>query len=158
MNTNMKRRVFLKRSLSAGTLGVAVAAGLLSPQAILAAWNETAFSAKSENDAIASAMGDASATTSADITFYKTESKAQNGAVVPVSVKTSIPGVTSIALLVEKNSTPMSIVFNLPKGSLADVSTRLKMGKTGDVIAVVKAGGKLYSARKNIEVTEGGCS
>ena len=62
MNTSMKRRVFLKRSLSASTLGVAVGAGLLSPQAILAAWNEASFQAKSEKDAIASAMGDASTT------------------------------------------------------------------------------------------------
>lgn len=158
MNTNMKRRVFLKHSLSAGALGVAVGAGLLSPQAVLAAWNETAFTAKSENDAIASAMGGASVDASKDITFYKTNDKAENGAVVPVSVKTSIPDVASIALLVEKNATPMSIVFNMGAGAVADVSTRLKMGKAGDVIAVVKAGGKLYSARKYIEVTEGGCS
>ena len=51
----------------------------------------------------------------------------------------------------------MSAVFHLPKGTLGDVSTRLKMGKTGDVIAVVKAGGKLHSARKSVKVTIGGC-
>lgn len=156
MNTSMKRRVFLKRSLSASTLGVAVGAGLLSPQAILAAWNQAAFEAKSEKDAINSAMGDTSTTTSADITI-KAPDIAENGAVVPVSVNTSIADVASIAMLVEKNGTPMSAVFNLPKGTLADVSTRLKMGKTGDVIAVVKAGGKLYSARKSVKVTIGGC-
>ena len=156
MNTSMKRRVFLKRSLSASTLGVAVGAGLLSPQAILAAWNEASFQAKSEKDAIASAMGDASTTASEEITI-KAPDIAENGAVVPVAVKASIADVTSIAMLVEKNGTPMSAIFNLPKGTMADVSTRLKMGKTGDVIAVVKAGGKLYSARKSVKVTIGGC-
>ena len=156
MNTSMKRRVFLKRSLSASTLGVAVGAGLLSPQAILAAWSEATFKAKTEKDAIASAMGDASTTASEDITI-KAPDIAENGAVVPVAVKASIADVTSIAMLVEKNGTPMSAIFNLPKGTVADVSTRLKMGKTGDVIAVVKAGGKLYSARKSVKVTIGGC-
>ena len=156
MNTSMKRRVFLKRSLSASTLGVAVGAGLLSPQAILAAWNEATFKAKTEKDAIASAMGDASTIPSADITI-KAPDIAENGAVVPVAVNTSIADVTSIAMLVEKNGTPMSAIFNLPAGTIADVSTRLKMGKTGDVIAVVKAGGKLYSARKSVKVTIGGC-
>lgn len=156
MNTSMKRRVFLKRSLSASTLGVAVGAGLLSPQAILAAWNEAAFQAKSEKDAISSAMGDASTAASADITI-KAPDIAENGAVVPVTVDSTLADVTSIALLVEKNGTPMSAVYSLPKGTLANVSTRLKMGKTGDVIAVVKAGGKLYSARKSVKVTIGGC-
>ena len=156
MNTSMKRRVFLTRSLSASAVGAAIGAGLLSPQAILAAWNESAFAAKNEKDAIAAAMGDASTTASTDI-MIKAPDIAENGAVVPVTVKSSLASVTSIGLLVEKNGTPMSAIFNLPKGSLADVATRLKMGKTGDVIAVVKADGKLYSARKSVKVTIGGC-
>ena len=36
-------------------------------------------------------------------------------------------------------------------------STRIKMGKTSKVIAVVKAGGKVYSASKDVKVTIGGC-
>ncbi len=156
MNTSMKRRVFLKRSLSASTLGVAVGAGLLSPQAILAAWNEAAFQAKSEKDAVSGAMGDASTAASTDITI-KAPDIAENGAVVPVTVDSTLADVNSIALLVEKNGTPLSAVYSLPKGTLANVSTRLKMGKTGDVIAIVKAGGKLYSARKSVKVTIGGC-
>ena len=76
---------------------------------------------------------------------------------MPVSIKANLDDVTSIALLVEKNATPLSAVFHLPAGTLPDVSTRVKMGKTGDVIAVVKAGGKLYSARKGVKVTIGGC-
>jgi sulfur-oxidizing protein SoxY len=31
------------------------------------------------------------------------------------------------------------------------------MAKTGDVIAIVKANGKLYSATKEVKVTIGGC-
>jgi sulfur-oxidizing protein SoxY len=77
--------------------------------------------------------------------------------VVPVSIVAQMDGVDSIALLVEKNANPLSAIFHLPKGTLPDVSTRVKMGKTGDVIAVVKAGGKLYSARKSVKVTIGGC-
>lgn len=156
MNTSIKRRLFLKSGLTAGTLGVAVGAGLLTPGAVVAAWNEGAFKSKSVDDAIKSAMGSASTSPSGDITI-KAPDIAENGAVVPVSVTTTLPGVESIAMLVEKNGTPMSAVFHLPKGTLGDVSTRLKMGKTGDVIAVVKAGGKLHSARKSVKVTIGGC-
>ena len=60
MSMNIKRRVFLKGSLAAGTLGVAAGAGLLTPQAVIAAWNEKAFHAESIDDALSAAMGTAS--------------------------------------------------------------------------------------------------
>ena len=154
MNINQKRRVFLKGSLAAGALGAA--AGLLTPGAVLAAWNKNAFTAKSIDEAIAASNGKPVTTPSPDITI-KAPDIAENGAVVPVSVVTKMKGVDSITLLVEKNATPLSAIFHLPKGTLPDVSTRVKMGKTGDVIAVVKANGKLFSARKGVKVTIGGC-
>ncbi|WP_456405346.1 thiosulfate oxidation carrier protein SoxY [Thiolapillus sp.] len=154
MSLNQKRRVFLKGSLAAGTLGAA--AGLLTPGMVLAAWNKTAFTAKDIDEAIAAAAGSPTTTPSTEITI-KAPDIAENGAVVPVSVATKMDGVESITVLVEKNATPLTAIFNLPKGTLPDVSTRVKMGKTGDVIAVVKANGKLYSARKSVKVTIGGC-
>ena len=156
MSTNTKRRVFLKGSLAAGTIGVAAGAGLLAPQAVIAAWNEAAFKAKSIDDALTAAMGGASNTAS-DAIKIKAPDIAENGAVVPVSVSTDMAGAESIALLAEGNASPMVATFDLGPGAMADVSTRIKMGKTSDVIAVVKANGKLYSARKSVKVTIGGC-
>jgi sulfur-oxidizing protein SoxY len=156
MSMNTKRRVFLKGSLAAGTIGVAAGAGLLAPQAVIAAWNEAAFKAKSIDDALTAAMGGASNTAS-DAIKIKAPDIAENGAVVPVSVSTDMAGAESIALLAEGNASPMVATFELGEGALADVSTRIKMGKTSDVIAVVKANGKLYSARKSVKVTIGGC-
>lgn len=156
MNANLKRRVFLKGTLAAGMVSIAAGAGLLTPRMVLAGWNKSAFDAKGIDDAIKAAMGSPSTATSDAITI-KAPDIAENGAVVPVSVVTTLAGVESIALLVEKNGTPLSAVFSLPKGTQADVSTRLKMGSTSDVVAVVKAGGKLHSARKSVKVTIGGC-
>ena len=156
MSMNIKRRVFLKGSLAAGTVGVAVGAGLLAPQAVVAAWNEKAFKAESVDDALAAAMGDASNTAS-DAIKIKAPDIAENGAVVPVSVSTDMADVESIALLAEGNNTPLVATFMLGEGAIADVSTRIKMGKTSDVIAIVKSGGKLHSARKSVKVTIGGC-
>jgi len=154
MSLNQKRRVFLKGSLAAGTLGAA--AGLLTPGAVLAAWNKNAFTSKNIDEAIAGVVGNPVTTPSKDITI-KAPDIAENGAVVPVSVSTDMDGVESITLLVEKNASPLAAVFHLSKDSLPDVSTRVKMGKTSDVIAVVKANGKLFSARKGVKVTIGGC-
>jgi len=156
MNTSIKRRLLLKGSLAAGAVGTAVGAGLLAPQTLLAAWNKAAFESKSVDESIAAAMGNAT-TQASDAIEIKAPDIAENGAVVPVSVSSTLGSVESIAILVEKNGTPMSAVFQLPQGTKADVSVRLKMGKTGDAIAVVKAGGKLYSARKSVKVTIGGC-
>ncbi len=82
---------------------------------------------------------------------------AENGAVVPVGCTSKLPNTTDIYLIVEKNPTPMSCAFMIPAGTAADVQTRLKMGQSTNVVAVVKADGKLFSAVKETKVTLGGC-
>jgi sulfur-oxidizing protein SoxY len=62
-----------------------------------------------------------------------------------------------IAILADKNGTPLSCKYILGANTAGYISTRLKMGKTGNVIAVVKSGGKLYKAHKEVKVTIGGC-
>jgi sulfur-oxidizing protein SoxY len=82
---------------------------------------------------------------------------AENGAVVPISVTTSLPDVTSISLLVADNPNALAASYRIPPGTMPSVANRLKMAKTSNVIAVVEAGGKLYSASKEVKVTIGGC-
>ena len=152
----MQRRSFLKGTLAGSTVAVAMGAGLLSPRQVLAAWPKSAFDAKSVQDALNGLFGSAESTPSTDITI-KAPDIAENGAVVPVSVSTGISGVTDIAIIAEKNGSPLAANFKLSDQAKGFVSTRIKMGKTSDVIAVVKSGGKAYSARKNVKVTIGGC-
>ena len=152
----MKRRTFLKGTFAATTAGIAIGAGLLSPSTILADWAEhkDAFAAMSLKDAITAIGGIGEAST--DITITAPDI-AENGAVVPVEITSTIAGVTSIHILVEKNSQPLSAIFTLGKKAETYVSNRFKIGKSGDVIAVVKAGDKVYNAKKQVKVTKGGC-
>ena len=152
----MKRRSFLKGTLAGGTVAVAVGAGLLSPRTVLAAWPESAFGAKSIQDAMSNLYGTADNTATGDIKI-KAPDIAENGAVVPVTVSTKMSNVSAIAIIAEKNGTPLAANFELASNAKGTVSTRIKMGKTMDVIAVAKSGGKLYTARKNVKVTIGGC-
>ncbi len=152
----MQRRTFLKGSLAGTTVAVAVGAGLLSPRAVLAAWPKSAFAAKTVQDALSAIYGSADTSPSNDIKI-KAPDIAENGAVVPVTISTSIPGISDIAIIVEKNGLPLAANFKLSSSSKGFVATRIKMGKTSNVIAVVKAGGKSYSARKDVKVTIGGC-
>jgi sulfur-oxidizing protein SoxY len=153
----MQRRTFLKGSLAGSAVAVAVGAGLLTPQMVLAAaWPKAAFEAKSVDSALSSLFGSADNTPSGDIKI-KAPDIAENGAVVPVTVNASIKGVENIAIIAAKNGTPLSANFLLGSGTHASVATRIKMGKTSDIVAIIKANGKLYSARKNVKVTIGGC-
>ena len=151
-----KRRILLKGSLAAGSVGVAVSAGLLTPRAVLGAWNEGAFGATDISTALNDLLGSDATETSADITI-KAPDIAENGAVVPITVESTIEGAQSISIIASGNGTPLVASFELGENAIPFVSTRIKMGKTADVVAVVKAGDKLYSGAKNVKVTIGGC-
>ncbi|MEW6331958.1 MAG: thiosulfate oxidation carrier protein SoxY, partial [Pseudomonadota bacterium] len=66
------------------------------------------------------------------------------------------PNVEAIAVFVEKNPSPL-VAHASFTGADGYFSARMKMGQTSDVHAVVKAGGKLYTAKQNVKVTVGGC-
>jgi sulfur-oxidizing protein SoxY len=149
MDTN--RRALLK---SAGAFGVLIAAGVISAADVLAADVQSGFDAKNLADALRILGG--TAADSKEITIT-TPDIAENGAVVPVSVSSTLAGTTEIYLFVEKNPNPMAAVFMIPADTEPMVQTRLKMGQSTNVLVVVKAGGKLYSASKETKVTLGGC-
>ena len=155
--TTLNRRTFLKGTLASGVLTVAASAGLLKPtQVLAAAWPKSAFDAKTMDAAISGLYGNASVAPNAAITI-KAPLQAENGAVVPITVSTTLPNVESIAILVDKNATPLICNVALMNGAQGYFSARMKMGKTSDVKVIVKAGGKLHSASQQIKVTVGGC-
>ena len=151
------RRDVLKAGGGMTLMGLLVAAGWLAPgEAAAQAWNKSAFEAKTLDEAV-KAMGGGAAAQSKDIAFVSTPDIAENGAVVPVGVTSSIPKTESIAILVEKNPNVLAASFDIPAGTDPSVSTRVKMGQSSNVYAVVKADGKYYVAAKEIKVTLGGC-
>lgn len=153
MKTNAARRKML--GLGLATLGSA-ALGLLTPlMAIAGQRNRAAFDAKGPADAM-KALGADAAVSSSDITL-KIADVADNGAVVPVTVSSSIPGADYIAIVVDKNPFPLTAEFELSHGAEAYVSTRIKMGQTSPVRAIVRAGGKTYTTVKEVKVAAGGC-
>ena len=153
--TNMKRRTFLKGTAGGSMIGLAISAGLLKPRLVLAAWPQTGFEAKTVDGAL-NALHQSSGTAPSKDINIKAPDIAENGAVVPITVTTTLPAEV-ITLIVEKNPSPLAGNFIMGTGVMGYVSTRVKMGKTSKLIAVVKAGGKLHSADKEVKVTIGGC-
>jgi sulfur-oxidizing protein SoxY len=151
------RRILLKGSLAAGTVGVAIGAGLLSPRLVLAAaWPEAAFTAKDVQGALQGLFG-GQAVEASDAITIKAPETADNGAVVEITVETTLPGAKSISIVASENPTPLVASFELGESVVPFVTTRIKMAKTADVIALVKTADKVYSAKKNVKVAVGGC-
>lgn len=144
------RRLFIR-----GGLALLAVASL--PRALMAAvWPENVFGSSAAGEAMTAMFG-TDVTTPSDQITLKLPEIAENGAVVPVSIKTTLPNVESISIVVEKNPRPMAATFEIPAGTVPDISSRIKMGQTSDVMAVVKTPDGIYSTSKQVKVTIGGC-
>ena len=148
------RRSFLKAGGAAALLA-AFGTALLKPGRALAAWNKSAFEAKSAADAMR-VLGMAGAEESKAIDIRAPEI-AENGAVVPIDITSNIPGTTAISVFIEKNPFPYTGTFDFSQGSMPYVHLRVKIGESSPVRVVATAGGKHYTAVKEVKVTIGGC-
>ncbi len=144
------RRATLRLLALLGVAGIAGTARAAAP-----GWPEEAFRQKTEADAVKLLYG--KPFEASDKVTLEVPEIAENGAVVPISVSTELPGVTTISILVPENPFTLAASYTFPEGTLPSIGCRLKMAKTSNVIAIVEAGGKLYAATKEVKVTLGGC-
>ena len=152
-----RRRLILKGAAVLALIGMAGIRFDLTP-AFAAAndkYPEDAFKQKNSDDAIKALYGKAAE--ASDKIKLDAPEIAENGAVVPVAVSSTLPDVTSISILVAENPNALIASYRIPGGTIPNVANRIKMAKTSNVTAVVEAGGKLYSASKEVKVTVGGC-
>ncbi len=152
---NEFRRSFLGFACNTAALAIAAAAGLLKSGQSWAAWNKAGFESKALAEAMKS-LGAVNPVESRDIVITAPDI-AENGAVVPVAVTSRIPNTQQISIIAEKNPFPLAATFDVASGGEGYVSTRIKMGQTSDVWAVVKAGSQYFIAKKEIKITVGGC-
>ena len=146
----LPRRNFLQLMLGAG------AALLMLPlQALAALWNKAAFEATTRAEAV-QVLEVATETPSDEIDIVAPDF-AENGAVVQVEVRSRIAGTEAIAILVDKNPTPLIANFMFSNGAEPAVVTRIKMAETSNLQVIVKAGDRYFSAAKQVEVSLSGC-
>lgn len=89
---------------------------------------------------------------------------AENGNTVPISVSVESPMteesyVESVVILAEGNPNPAVATFHFsPASGKARASTRMRLAKTQNVIAVAKMNdGSVFTDTRNVKVTIGGC-
>jgi sulfur-oxidizing protein SoxY len=154
---NHKRREVLKSGGAASVFGLFIAAGLVMPRdASAQEWNAGAFQGKTLAEVL-KALGASGVSETKAVNWGTTPEIAENGAVVPVAVASNLPGTDWIALLVLKNPNMLAAAFDIPAGTDPSISTRVKMGQSSDVHALIRAGGKYFVATREIKVTLGGC-
>ena len=153
---NLKRRLVLQSFMVGGATWLALGSGLLTSGRVWAAWPKEAFDADDLDGALQALFQGESAEASEAINL-KAPDIAENGAVVPVTVSTDLTGVKTISVLVAANPNPLAASFVLSEGTNAEVSTRIKMGQSSDVIAVVETADGVFTASKEVKVTIGGC-
>ena len=153
---NVRQRRAERRQLlfSGGLSAALVGCGLFSPQVLWAMNGEISFNAVSIADALRS-MGAIQAVPAQLI--LRVPEVAEDGALVPVSVESLLPGAQEIFIVVDVNPDPLAAQFNVPAGTEPFVATRIKLAGDSTVYAVVRAEGRIYSTSRAMKVTVGGC-
>jgi sulfur-oxidizing protein SoxY len=160
-NENTGRRSFLKVAGATGAVVAAAGAGLMKPVKSFAAnfpFPKKAFDAEGMDAAMQAAMGTTSAT-EGNVSL-KAPTIAENGAVVPITASSDLDAdkVAKFHIFVAKNPAPYTARFHMVGTGRPEVSTRIKMGETSNIVAVAETtDGKFYKATKEVRVTIGGC-
>ena len=149
------RRTFLRTSLAASTVVLAVKAGLLFPTSVLAAWPANAFAQRDFDSAVRAIVGPGGFV-EGPIEIHAPEI-AENGSMVAVTVETELPDVSDMVLFIARNGQPLNSRYVMGAGAVPMFSVRVRMAETSDVVAGVKSGGQWYVASREVKVTLGGC-
>ncbi len=155
MSDKVKITVVDRRDFLLGASGIAALAAFLplgAKPAGAAAWQ----------DAMKQAIGDATPV-EGKVNLGLPEI-AENGNTVPFSVDVDSPMtdgdyVKAVHVFATGNPRPQVVTFNFtPSSGKASARSRMRLGKTQDVIAVAQmSDGKVYMGRRSVKVTIGGC-
>jgi sulfur-oxidizing protein SoxY len=151
----MNRRHFLKDTFVAA-LAAGLAPAMLMPPRVLAAWPRQAFLAQNAETALRTLLGGTGIQVSTAV-ILDAPPRADNGALVPITIATDLEGAESITLVSEPNPFPLVANFRLTPRVHGPFVTRIRMGGSGDVVAIVGSGGRYYSAQRTVQVVAGGC-
>lgn len=156
MDMNQTRREFLNRSSSIGLVSLAITANLLTPRLLRSAGLKPPFNETNIDVALSEFAGAIPVMESDDI-HLMVPKVAENGAIVPIKVSSSLPKVKSMAVFAEKN--PIPLIARIKFGEHAEpiVNARIKMAESSHIIVILNADDKLYTTRESVRVTIGGC-
>lgn len=145
-----------RRWLTGGSAwALLLACGALAPRrALAAAPGEPAFEATSLEQTLAAIGPHRAAPAGLEL---EVPDVSEDGANVPVTISSALPGTRSIWIVVDRNPQPLVAQFMFPAGTEAFVSTRVKVAQSGRLYALVQAEGGVFAASRELVVQRGGC-
>jgi sulfur-oxidizing protein SoxY len=149
------RRQALQSAGGLAVFGALVSLGLVPAGVRAQSQFAAAFHAKGLAEAL-KALGVTAPADTREVTITAPD-VADNGATVPLTVHSKLPGTQRLALIVERNPHALAGVFELA-GVEPEVSLEVKMAQTSTVVALAQANGQWFIARRDVQVTLGGCA
>lgn len=154
---SQNRRNFLKKSLVLGTGYLTVISGFLAPIIARATWSTDSYARTDVDDVLTSLLLGQAPIKSKAISI-KMPKIAENSAIVPITIRSDIENTQSISIIAEKNPVPLIAQFSFSSEMLKQVTARIKLADTGDIIALVCADDQYYIAKRRVRVTVDGCA
>lgn len=148
----LNRRNFLKTSLVLSASGI----GLLESQAASAEWSATRFAEAGFDQTLKQVLNGKPIVESDKINLDIPEI-AENGALVPLTVTSTLDDIKTISIIVEQNPVPLIIQAQLMPELETFMSARLKIANSSFVFAIAEGEKVCYSVKKKVKVTIGGC-
>lgn len=82
---------------------------------------------------------------------------AENGAIIPVHIATSIPDTQQILIVVPENPYPLAAAFFLHKGMEPMAYTRIRMINDATILAIIKTTRESFVAKHTVKVAVSDC-
>ena len=152
MTMSLTRRRFLK--ISAG--GIAWVTALLKSHPLLANWPAASFIPGAFDQTLKQVLNGKPIVETDKVNLDIPEI-AENGALVPITVASSLTDVKAISIIVEQNPVPLALQAILMPELQAFISARLKIASSSFVFVIVEGEKVCYSVKKKVKVTIGGC-
>ncbi|MGA7982614.1 MAG: thiosulfate oxidation carrier complex protein SoxZ [Chromatiaceae bacterium] len=153
---SITRRLFVGAAVSGAAVVTSVAAGVLTSRGVRAALPAGTFFAASPAEAIGAVLGTDQSTPDPAVQLGITDT-VEMADMVPLSVTTTLDNVESITIVADKNPNPIIAYYRLDPQLQPYVATRVRLAESGDVHALVKSGGIVHRATKNVKVAISGC-
>jgi sulfur-oxidizing protein SoxY len=150
-----QRRTWIKKTLSASTLAMVAASGLLLPQRVLAHWPTDAFSAETVEDALLALLGQADVAEGQMLNFSvgKPAKHIVDGQSVSVEIDSELEDIERLVILVDNNPFPLVMSLDFTRDVLLPIKTRVKIvDGESQLMVVVRAGGQLYKTVRTLRV------
>jgi sulfur-oxidizing protein SoxY len=146
------RRHFLKAAVGYSMTGII----LLKAQPVLAEWPASKFAAGNFAQTLAQVTNGKPIVETDKITLNIPEI-AENGALVPMTVTSTLEDIRTFSIVVEHNPVPLALQVILMPELETFVSARLKIAESAFVHAIAESEKTCYSVKKKVKVTIGGC-